>query len=112
MIRNDALSVAIDAGENPYLMGPYAPVDTEITAGDHRDGGGSHRDGGGSGGNGSAGALLIAALLDGLASCAGLSGEARRAKTDAASGTLLPQRANELQQRRFQRRTRTLDADV
>ena len=33
-IRNDALNVAIDAGENPYLLGPYAPVDTEITAGD------------------------------------------------------------------------------
>ncbi len=34
MIRNDALSVAIDAGQNPYLMGPYAPVDLEITTGD------------------------------------------------------------------------------
>ena len=33
-MRNDALSVALDAGENPYLMGPYAPVDTEIDAGD------------------------------------------------------------------------------
>lgn len=32
MVRNDALNVAIDAGENPYLLGPYAPVDTEITA--------------------------------------------------------------------------------
>lgn len=32
MTRNDALSVALDAGENPYLMGPYAPVDEEIEA--------------------------------------------------------------------------------
>lgn len=34
MIRNDALSVAIDAGQNPYLMGPYAPVDNEVDASD------------------------------------------------------------------------------
>ncbi len=34
MVRNDALAVAIDAGENPYLMGPYAPVDQEIEAAD------------------------------------------------------------------------------
>lgn len=34
MVRNDALAVAIDAGENPYLMGPYSPVDTEIEAAD------------------------------------------------------------------------------
>jgi len=34
MVRNDALSVALDAGENPYLMGPYAPVDMEIDAED------------------------------------------------------------------------------
>lgn len=34
MLRNDALSVALDAGQNPYLLGPYAPVDTEITADD------------------------------------------------------------------------------
>lgn len=33
-MRNDALAVALDAGENPYLMGPYAPVDTEIDASD------------------------------------------------------------------------------
>ena len=33
-VRNDALSVALDAGENPYLLGPYAPVDTEIDAAD------------------------------------------------------------------------------
>ena len=32
MIRNDALTVALDAGQNPYLMGPYAPVDAEIDA--------------------------------------------------------------------------------
>ncbi len=34
MVRNDALNVALDAGENPYLMGGYAPVDTEIGAED------------------------------------------------------------------------------
>ena len=34
MVRNDALSVALDAGENPYLLGPYAPVDEEIHAED------------------------------------------------------------------------------
>jgi len=34
MVRNDALAVAIDAGENPYLMGPYAPVDEEISVAD------------------------------------------------------------------------------
>ncbi|MDJ0959908.1 MAG: carotenoid oxygenase family protein [Acidimicrobiia bacterium] len=34
MVRNDALNVALDAGENPYLMGGYAPVDTEIVAED------------------------------------------------------------------------------
>lgn len=34
LIRNDALSVALDAGENPYLLGPYAPVDQEIDAED------------------------------------------------------------------------------
>ncbi len=34
MIGNDALNVAIDAGENPYLLGPYAPVDEEIVAED------------------------------------------------------------------------------
>lgn len=33
-MRNDALAVALDAGQNPYLMGPYAPVDTEIDASD------------------------------------------------------------------------------
>ncbi len=33
-MRNDALAVALDAGQNPYLMGPYAPVDEEIVAGD------------------------------------------------------------------------------
>ena len=33
-VRNDALSVALDAGENPYLLGPYAPVDEEIQASD------------------------------------------------------------------------------
>ncbi len=33
-VRNDALNVALDAGENPYLMGGYAPVDTEIAADD------------------------------------------------------------------------------
>jgi carotenoid cleavage dioxygenase len=33
-VRNDALSVALDAGENPYLVGPYAPVDEEIDASD------------------------------------------------------------------------------
>jgi carotenoid cleavage dioxygenase len=32
MVRNDALSVALDSGENPYLMGGYAPVDNEIDA--------------------------------------------------------------------------------
>lgn len=34
MIGNDVLSVALDAGENPYLLGPYAPVDTEIESSD------------------------------------------------------------------------------
>ena len=34
MIGNDALNVAIDAGENPYLLGPYASVDEEIVAED------------------------------------------------------------------------------
>ncbi|HSF85827.1 MAG TPA: carotenoid oxygenase family protein [Acidimicrobiia bacterium] len=34
MVRNDALAVALDAGENPYLMGPYAPVHNEIDATD------------------------------------------------------------------------------
>lgn len=29
MVNNDALSVALDAGENPYLLGPYAPVGSE-----------------------------------------------------------------------------------
>lgn len=32
MVRNDVLNVALDAGENPYLMGGYAPADTEIDA--------------------------------------------------------------------------------
>lgn len=34
MVRNDALAVALDAGQNPYLLGPYAPVDNEIDAAD------------------------------------------------------------------------------
>lgn len=33
-IRNDVVNVALDAGENPYLMGGYAPVDEEIDASD------------------------------------------------------------------------------
>ncbi len=33
-VRNDVLNVALDAGDNPYLMGPYAPVDAEIDASD------------------------------------------------------------------------------
>ncbi len=31
-VRNDALSVALDAGENPYLLDEYAPVHEEIEA--------------------------------------------------------------------------------
>lgn len=33
-LRNDVLNVALDTVDNPYLMGPYAPVDTEIDASD------------------------------------------------------------------------------
>ena len=33
-VRNDALNVALDTSDNPYLLGGYAPVDTEITAQD------------------------------------------------------------------------------
>lgn len=35
-MRNDVLNVALDPTDNPYLMGPYAPVDTEIEAPDLR----------------------------------------------------------------------------
>lgn len=31
-LRNDALNVALDTSDNPYLMDGYAPVDTEIDA--------------------------------------------------------------------------------
>ncbi len=33
-LRNDALNLALDTTDNPYLMGGYAPVDTEIEAAD------------------------------------------------------------------------------
>ena len=33
-VRNDALNVALDTSDNPYLLDGYAPVDTEITAED------------------------------------------------------------------------------
>lgn len=33
-VRNDALNLALDTTDNPYLMGGYAPVDTEIAAAD------------------------------------------------------------------------------
>lgn len=33
-MRNDVLNVALDTTDNPYLMGPFAPVDTEIEASD------------------------------------------------------------------------------
>jgi hypothetical protein len=34
LVRNDALNLALDTGDNPYLMDGYAPVDTEIDAED------------------------------------------------------------------------------
>lgn len=34
LVRNDALNLALDTGDNPYLMDGFAPVDTEIDAGD------------------------------------------------------------------------------
>lgn len=34
LVRNDALNLALDTGDNPYLMDGYAPVDTEIDADD------------------------------------------------------------------------------
>lgn len=33
-LRNDVLNLALDTEDNPYLMGGYAPVDTEIEAAD------------------------------------------------------------------------------
>lgn len=33
-VRNDALNLALDTEDNPYLLDGYAPVDTEITAED------------------------------------------------------------------------------
>ena len=33
-VRNDALNLAVDTEDNPYLLDGYAPVDTEITAKD------------------------------------------------------------------------------
>lgn len=33
-MRNDVLNLALDTTDNPYLMGPFAPVDTEIEAAD------------------------------------------------------------------------------
>ena len=33
-VRNDALNLALDTTDNPYLMGGFAPVDTEIDASD------------------------------------------------------------------------------
>ena len=33
-VRNDALNLALDTEDNPYLLDGYAPVDTEITAQD------------------------------------------------------------------------------
>lgn len=34
LVRNDALNLALDTGDNPYLMDGYAPVHTEIDAED------------------------------------------------------------------------------
>ena len=33
-VRNDALNLALDTEDNPYLLDGYAPIDTEITAED------------------------------------------------------------------------------